>query len=63
MIVCSKDAEHNSHIVSKLLLHKRSIVLKHSDKKFQNYLRGHFIHDEACTPATVQMASCVDYEL
>ena len=44
VIVCSKEGEDKSHIVSKLLLYKKSIVLKHGDKLYQKYLRDHFIN-------------------
>jgi hypothetical protein len=59
VIVCSKEGEDKSHIVSKLLLHKRSIVLKHDDK-CQSYLRGHFIQAGGSTQA--MNASIVDLE-
>ena len=60
MCVCSKEGEDKSHIVSKLLLHKRSIVFKHDDKKYQSYLRGHFIQAGASTQAL--NASAIDHE-
>ena len=59
VIVCSKEGEDKSHIVSKLLLHKRSIILKHDDK-YQGYLRGHFIQAGGSTQA--MKASIVDRE-
>ena len=43
MIVCSKEEEDKSLIVSKLLLHKKSIVLKYSVEKYQEYLRKCFV--------------------
>lgn len=62
MIVCSKEGEDKSHIVSKLLLHKRSIILKHNNKECQSYLRGHFIQAGASTQAATMNASIVDHE-
>ena len=59
VVVCSKEGEDKSHIVSKLLLHKRSIILK-CDEKYQNYLREHFIQAESSTQAMI--ASIVDLE-
>ena len=59
MIVCSKEGEDKSHIVSKLLLLKRSIILKHGDK-CQSYLRGHFIQAGGSTQAI--NTSIVDLE-
>ena len=61
VIVCSKEGEDKSHIVSKLLLHKRSIILKHNDKKCQDYLRAHFTNDGIHTQAVPQRASIVDH--
>lgn len=59
MVVCSKEGEDKSHIVSKLLLHKRSIILRH-DGECQSYLRGHFIQVESSKQAI--NASIVDLE-
>ena len=59
MIVCSKEGEDKSHIVSKLLLYKRSIVL--SDK-CQSYLRRHLIQAGASTQSDIMNASIVDHE-
>ena len=59
VVVCSKEGEDKSHIMSKLLLHKRSIILKR-DEKCQSYLRGHFIQAEKSTQA--MNASIVDLE-
>ena len=56
MILCSKEGEDKSHIVSKLLLHKKSIILKHDIKKYQEYLRNGFIVE------TTSRASVVDKE-
>ena len=55
VIMCSKEGEDKSHIVSKLLLHKKSIILKHSTKKYQEYLRNSFV-----SPVTSDAASVVD---
>ena len=57
MVVCSKEAEDKSHIVSKLLLHKRSIILKHNNKACQGYLREHFVQ-----AGSSRNASSVDHE-
>ena len=59
VVVCSKEGEDKSHIVSKLLLHKRSVILKR-DEKCQSYLRGHFVQAESSTQA--MNASIVDLE-
>ena len=59
VVVCSKEGEDKSHIVSKLLLHKRSIILKHDDK-CRSYLRGHFIQAGGSTQE--MNASIVDLE-
>ena len=62
MILCSKEGEDKSHIVSKLLLHKKSIVLKHSQKAYQSYLKNHFIcgAGDSLSQATPDTASVVD---
>lgn len=59
MIICSKERENKSHIVSKLLLHKRSIVI--SDK-CQSYLRKHLIQAGASTQGDIMNASIIDHE-
>ena len=58
VILCSKEGEDKSHIVSKLLLHKKSIVLKHSQEEYQAYLKNHFICGAG--QATSERASVVD---
>ena len=62
VIVCSKEGEDKSHIVSKLLLHKKSVVLKHSQEEYQMYLKNHFICGAAdsLSQATPGGASVVD---
>ena len=66
VVVCSKEGEDKSHIVSKLLLHKRSIILKHDDK-CQSYLRGHFIQaggsTQAMNAAIVDLEKWVNFKL
>ena len=42
MIICSKEGEDKSHMVSKLMLHKKSLFLKHSDEECRDYLKRHF---------------------
>ena len=62
VILCSKEGEDKSHMVSKLLLHKKSVVLKHSQKDYQKYLRDHFIcgAGDSLSQATPDTASVVD---
>ena len=62
VILCSKEGEDKSHIVSKLLLHKKSIILKHSQEEYQAYLKNHFIcgEGESLSQATPDAASVVD---
>ena len=62
VILCSKEGEDKSHIVSKLLLHKKSVVLKHSKEEYQTYLINHFMcgADDALSRATSDRASVVD---
>ena len=62
VILCSKEGEDNSHIVSSLLLHKRSVILKHSQKEYQIYLKNHFICGvgDSLSQATSDRASVVD---
>lgn len=62
VILCSKEGEDKSHIVSKLLLHKKSIVLKHSQVAYQSYLKNHFIcgADDSPSQTTPDTASIVD---
>ena len=59
MIICSKEGENKSHIVSKLLLYKRSIVLS---EKCRIYLRRHLIQAGASTQGDTMNASIVDHE-
>ena len=61
MIVCSKEGADKSQIVSRLLPYRKSIVLKHKDKMYQNYLRHNFIN-EVYDQAIYQRASTVDHE-
>ena len=62
VILCSKEGEDKSHIVSKLLLHKKSIVLKHRQVEYQTYLMNHFVcgADESLSQATPDAAFVVD---
>jgi hypothetical protein len=62
MILCSKEGEDKSHIVSKLLLHKKSVVLKHSQEEYQTYLKNHFLckADGSLSQAKCDRASVVD---
>ena len=62
VILCSKEGEDKSHMVSKLLLYKKSIVLKHSKNDYQEYLKHHFIcqADDSLSQATPDTASVVD---
>ncbi len=62
MILCSKEGEDKSHMVSKLLLYKKSIVLKHSKSEYQAYLKNHFICQagDSLSQATPHTASVVD---
>ena len=57
MLVCSKEEEDKSLIVSKLLLHKKSIVLKHSVDEYKEYLRKCFVSG---VPEVTSRASVVD---
>ena len=59
VIICSKEGEDKSHIVSKLLLYKRSIILR---EKCRNYLRRHLIQAGASTQSDIVNASIVDHE-
>ena len=68
VILCSKEGEDKSHIVSKLLLHKKSIVLKHSQEVYQLYLKNHFVcGDGDClsqaTPDTASVVDCDKYAI
>lgn len=49
-------------MVSKLLLYKKSIVLKHSKSEYQAYLKNHFICQagDSLSQATPHTASVVD---
>jgi hypothetical protein len=60
VIVCSKEGEDKSHIVSKLLLHRKSIVLKHSQEDYQTYLKNHFICEADGDSISPDAASVVD---
>ena len=62
VILCSKEGGDKSHIVSKLLLHKKSIVLKHSQETYQSYLKNHFVYGagDSLPQATPDAASVVD---
>ena len=46
MIICSKEDEEKSHIISRLHLHKRSAVPTFDNDDFKNYLVSHFVHCE-----------------
>ena len=59
VIICSKEGEDKSHIVSKFLLYKRSIILR---EKCRNYLRRHLIQAGASTQGDIINASIVDHE-
>ena len=61
VIVCSNEGEDMPHIVSKLFLHKRSMILKHNDRKYQSYLRNYFIQSGDLIQAAAN-ASIVDHE-
>lgn len=63
VILCSKEGEDKSHLVSKLLLHKKSIVLKHSQEEYRTYLRDHFIcgAGDSLSKATPAAAAVVDH--
>lgn len=62
MILCSTEGEDKSHIVSSLLLHKKSVVLKHSQKEYQIYLKNHFTcgGSDSLSQAISDRASVVD---
>ena len=62
VILCSKEGEDKSHIVSKLLLHKKSIILKHSQEEYQTYLMNHFVcgADDSLSQARPDAAFVVD---
>ena len=62
MILCSKEGEEKSHIVSKLLLYKKSFVLKHSQQEYQAYLKNHFVYGAGhfCSEAASHRASIID---
>ena len=64
MIVCSKETGSKPHIVSKLLLHEKSIVIKPNDIMYQEYLKDHFTDVAYClsSQAITQKASVVDHE-
>ena len=64
VILCSKEGEDKSHIASKLLLHKKSVVLKHSQQAYQIYLQNHFIcrADDSLSQVTPNKASVVDHD-
>jgi hypothetical protein len=59
VIICSKEGEDKSHIVSKLLLYKRSIV---PSDKCRIYLRRHLIQPGTSTQSDIMNASIVDHE-
>ena len=46
MIVCSKEDEEKSHIISRLHLHKRPAVPRFSHDDFKQYLVSHFVNCE-----------------
>ena len=62
MILCSTEGGDKSHIVSSLLLHKKSVVLKHSQNEYQIYLKNHFVYGagDSLSQATSDRASVVD---
>ena len=43
MIVCSKEDEEKSHIISKLHLYRRPVVPKLVDSECMEYLKSHFV--------------------
>ena len=59
VIICSKDSEDKSFIISKLILHKKSFIIKHSDEQYQKYLKHHFVNSNGDLQAC---ASAVDIE-
>ena len=46
VIICSKEDEEKSHIISRLHLHKRPAVPSFSHDDFKKYLVSHFVHCE-----------------
>ena len=59
VIICSKDGENKSYIISKLILHKKSFIIKHSVEQYQKYLKYHFTNSSSGAQA---YASVVDIE-
>ena len=65
MILCSKSMAGNKpHIVSKLLLYEKSIIIKPQVMSYQKYLKDHFTgvaHSLSSQEITLK-ASIVDHE-
>ncbi len=58
VIICSKEEEEKSNIISKLQIYRRPNQLIHSDKSFLEFLKSHIVHHDHDTT----MASQVDSE-
>ena len=46
MIICSKEDEEKSHIISKLHLYRRPAVPGYDKDSFKQYLVSHYVHSE-----------------
>ena len=67
VIICSKEEEEKSHIISKLHNHRRPFAQIYDTDKCQSYLKDHFtgqVESLSSYPSQIQLvtASEVDYE-
>ena len=53
MIICSSESEETSHVVSKLLQFKRDYAILQKDKELSDYLKDHFMSDDASSAAAI----------
>ena len=53
VIICSSESEETSHVVSKLLQFKRDYTIFQKDKELAEYLKLHFISDDASSAAAI----------
>ena len=53
VIICSSESEETSHVVSKLLQFKRDYTIFQKDKELSDYLKCHFMCDDASSAAAI----------